>query len=117
MQQKRRFGTRFRETATTNALLTEIVAKPILHQKRRFGIRFRETVPTFQFHQKIMYERILHKNVVLALDFEKHYRVSKSYALANPTKKMGKSSREMGMSYQDTNPNFFIQNPFCIIFC
>ena len=40
---KRRFGTSFRETVTTNAVLSHIDAKRIWHQKRRFGTRFRET--------------------------------------------------------------------------
>ena len=46
LHQKRRFGTRFRETVITNPVLTQNDAKRILHQKRRFGTRFRETVIT-----------------------------------------------------------------------
>ena len=46
MLQKRRFGTRFRETVTTNAVLTQNDGKRILDQKRRYDTRFREAVKT-----------------------------------------------------------------------
>ena len=42
--QKRRFGTRFRETVITNPILTKHITKRILSPKGRFGTRFRETV-------------------------------------------------------------------------
>ena len=44
--QKRRFGTRLRETVITDPVLTQNDGKCNLHQKCRFGTRFRETVIT-----------------------------------------------------------------------
>ena len=44
--QKRRFGTRFRETVISNPVLTQNEAKRNLHKTHRFGSRFRETVIT-----------------------------------------------------------------------
>ena len=44
--QKRRFGTRFRETVITYPVLTQNDCRTHLGQKRRFGTRFRETVTT-----------------------------------------------------------------------
>ena len=42
--------------------------------------------------------------------------MGKSQTWANSTKQMGKPSREMGMSYQDTNTNFLGQSASPIIF-
>ena len=69
--QKRRSGIRFRETVTTNAVLTVNVAKRILHQKRRFDTRFRETVITNAVLTQNDAKRILQNKIVLALDLEK----------------------------------------------
>ena len=44
LHKKGRFGTRYRETVITNAVLSENDVKRVLHQKRRFGNRFGETV-------------------------------------------------------------------------
>ena len=46
LQQKRRFGTRFREKGITNQVLTQNVAKRILYQTSRFCMRIRERVQT-----------------------------------------------------------------------
>ena len=45
-RKKRRFGTRYRETVITNAVLTQNDSKRNLMQKRRFATRVRETVIT-----------------------------------------------------------------------
>ena len=93
LHEKRRFGTRFRETVITNTLLTQnhakvildqkypkIQANPILtqndvtrisHQNRRFGTGCRETVITYPVLTQNDAKRIFTKNVVLALDLEK----------------------------------------------
>ena len=44
LSQKRRFGTRFRETVITNSFLSHNDAKRNLREKRRFGPRFTQTV-------------------------------------------------------------------------
>ena len=44
--QKRRFGTRFRETVISNPVLTQNEANRNLHQNHPFSSRFRQTVIT-----------------------------------------------------------------------
>ena len=66
MDQKRRFGTRFRETVITNAVLTENDASRILQQKRRFGTTCRETVITNTILTENVQNAFCTKNVVLA---------------------------------------------------
>ena len=44
LRQRRRFGTRLRETVITNPVLTQNDVKRTLSQKLRFVTRFRETV-------------------------------------------------------------------------
>ena len=60
MHKKRRFGTRFRETVITNAVLTQNDAKRILHQKHRIGTTFRERVETNPVLTQIGAKRTLH---------------------------------------------------------
>ena len=80
LQRKRRFGTRFRENVITNKLSTQNDGKGILKQKPRSGIRFGEAVQIKQvFYLKMMENGFSTKDVVLALDLEKQYRLSQFY--------------------------------------
>ena len=56
----------------TNQVLTQNDGKRILDQKRRFGMRFRERVQTLLVVSKIDVETLFYtKNVVWAQDLEK----------------------------------------------
>ena len=69
--EKRRFGTRFRQTVITNPFLSQNDAKRNLSQKRGFGTRFRETVITNPVLIQNDAKCNLSKNIVLELDLEK----------------------------------------------
>ena len=76
MHQKRRFGARFRETVTTNSVLTQNDATRILAQKRRSGTRFRQTFTTNAVLTVNIAKRILNKKRRFAQDLEKQLQLT-----------------------------------------
>ena len=69
--QKRRFGTRFRQTVTTNPFLSQNDAERNLREKRRFGPRVRQTVVTNPISTQNEAKRNLHRETSFFIDLEK----------------------------------------------
>ena len=65
------FGTRFRETATTNAVLPEIDAKFTFTKNVVLALDLEKQYRLSQFYQKMMQNAFFSENVPLAPDLEK----------------------------------------------